>query len=198
MLEIERELYNQGYVNIAGVDEAGRGPLAGPVFAAAVIMDAGKYISEIKDSKKLTPKMRDKLFDYITENAVAYSVCCVDEGEIDRINILNATYKAMAAAVEQLSVRPDFVLIDGNSVKGISAPHKCIVKGDAKSYSIAAASIMAKVSRDRFITEYDKLYPEYNFKKHKGYGTAEHIAAIVKYGLSPIHRKSFTKKFIKL
>lgn len=197
MIEIERDLHKQGYQWIAGVDEAGRGPLAGPVFAAAVIMDMDKYIPDIKDSKKLSEKKREELYDYITNNAVAYSVCCVSEQEIDKINILNATHRCMNAAVNQLSVTPDYVLIDGNSIKGMSYPHQCVVKGDANCYCIAAASILAKVSRDRFITEYDKVYPQYHFAKHKGYGTKEHIAAILEYGLCPVHRRSFTKKFIK-
>lgn len=197
MIEIERDLHKQGYQWIAGVDEAGRGPLAGPVFAAAVIMDMDKYIPDIKDSKKLSEKKREELYDYITNNAVAYSVCCVSEQEIDKINILNATHRCMNAAVNQLSVTPDYVLIDGNSIKGMSYPHQCVVKGDSNCYCIAAASILAKVSRDRFITEYDKVYPQYHFAKHKGYGTKEHIAAILEYGLCPVHRRSFTKKFVK-
>lgn len=197
MIEIEKGLHDKGYKTIAGVDEAGRGPLAGPVFAAAVIMDMDFYIPDIKDSKKLSEKKREEMYNYITQNAVAYSVCCVSEQEIDKINILNATHKAMVAAVEQLSIKPDYVLIDGNSVKGMCLPHECIVKGDDKCFSIAAASILAKVSRDRFIKEYDRVYPQYHFAKHKGYGTKEHIAAIIQYGLCPVHRKTFTKKFVK-
>lgn len=196
MAAAERTLHEQGFALVAGVDEAGRGPLAGPVFAAAVIMSEDKYIPDIKDSKKLSEKKREKVFDYITENADYYAIASVDEREIDEINILNATHKAMNAAVDSLTVKPDFVLIDGNSIKNMTVPHETVVKGDAKVFCIAAASILAKVSRDRCIAELAKKYPEYGFEKHKGYGTAQHIEALKKYGPCPIHRKSFLKKIL--
>lgn len=198
MLEIENDLVKRGYNLIAGVDEAGRGPLAGSVFAAAVILPPGLVIEGINDSKKLSPKKREELFDIITKSALAYSIASIDNFVIDEINILNATYKAMARAIEGLSITPDYVIIDGNSAKGILLPHECVVKGDAKSQSIAAASILAKVARDRQMIEYDRLYPQYNFKKHKGYGTKEHIQNIIKYGPCPIHRRSFLKNIIEI
>ncbi len=195
MITMEQELHSRGFRFVAGVDEAGRGPLAGPVFAAAVIMEEDKYLSDIKDSKKLSEKKREELYEYIIQNAVSYAVCSVDEGVIDEINILNATFQAMLGAVEGLDVTPDYVLIDGNRSKGIALPHECVVKGDAKVACIAAASILAKVSRDRFICECDEKYPEYGFAKHKGYGTKVHIEAIKTLGLCPIHRKTFCTKF---
>ncbi len=191
MLEYENKYYEQGYKYIAGVDEAGRGPLAGPVFAAAVIFEKGVYIPEINDSKKLTEKKREELFDVIKDKALAYAIVSVDEKEIDRINILNATLKCFNMAVSELSVKPEIALIDGNRCGEMPVPYETIVKGDSKSMSIAAASILAKVSRDRYIMELDSVYPEYNFKKHKGYGTKEHLEAIQKYGPCPIHRLSF-------
>lgn len=196
MREIERRLKNNGYGLVAGVDEAGRGPLAGPVYAAAVILPDNVRIDGINDSKKLSEKRRGELFEKITEAAVAYAVCSVDEKEIDEINILNATHKAMNGAVEALAVRPDYVIVDGNSIKGMEIPHETVVKGDAKSISIAAASILAKVSRDRYITQMAEKYPQYGFEKHKGYGTKAHTEAILKYGVSPIHRKTFLKKLL--
>lgn len=196
MREIERRLKNNGYGLVAGVDEAGRGPLAGPVYAAAVILPDNVRIDGINDSKKLSEKKRGELFEKITEAAVAYAVCSVDEKEIDEINILNATHKAMNGAVEALAVRPDYVIVDGNSIKGMEIPHETVVKGDAKSISIAAASILAKVSRDRYITQMAEKYPQYGFEKHKGYGTKAHTEAILKYGISPIHRKTFLKKLL--
>lgn len=194
MLEKENSLISSGYKFICGVDEAGRGPLAGPVFAAAVILPEGEIIEGINDSKKLTPKKRDELYDIICEKAVAYASASVDEKVIDEINILNATFLAMKTAVEKLSVKPDFVLVDGNRLPDLAYPSEAVVKGDAKSISIAAASIIAKVERDRYITEQAKIYPEYGFEKHKGYGTKAHTEAILKYGACPIHRKSFLKK----
>ena len=196
MIEFEHKLHCEGKKFVAGVDEAGRGPLAGPVFAAAVVMEEDKYIPDINDSKKLSEKKREEVFEYIINNCVAYSVCAVDETEIDEINILNATHKAMNGAVQGLSVNPDYVLIDGNSIKNMNYPHETVVKGDAKVYCIAAASILAKVSRDRYIRGIGDKYPEYNFAKHKGYGTKEHTEAILKYGPCPIHRKSFLKKIL--
>ncbi|MBE7042257.1 MAG: ribonuclease HII [Ruminococcaceae bacterium] len=195
MITMEQELHNQGLRYIAGVDEAGRGPLAGPVFAAAVIMEEDKYIPDIKDSKKLSEKKREEVYEYIIHNAVSYAICSVDEGVIDEINILNATFRAMLGAVEGLDVMPDYVLVDGNRSKGLTLPHECVVKGDAKVACIAAASILAKVSRDRFICECDGKYPGYGFAKHKGYGTKVHIEAIKELGLCPIHRKTFCTKF---
>lgn len=196
MLSIEREKRNEDYTYIAGVDEAGRGPLAGPVCAAAVILPEDVFIEGINDSKKLTEKRREELFDIIREKAIAYNICMVDEKRIDEINILNATYEAMNGAVDGLSVMPDYVLIDGNRISGMTLPHQTVVKGDAKSVSIAAASILAKVSRDRLITKMAQQYPEYGFDKHKGYGTAAHNEAILKYGPCPIHRRTFLKKLL--
>ena len=196
MWEIEKNLKEKGYTYIAGVDEAGRGPLAGPVYAAAVILPCGAELTGINDSKKLTPKKREELFRKITEIAVSYSIFSVDERVIDEINILNATHKAMNGAVDGLSQKPDYVIIDGNSIKGMELPHETIVKGDAKSISIAAASILAKVARDRYIDEMGKVYPEYGFENHKGYGTKAHTDAILKYGVCPIHRRTFLKKLL--
>lgn len=196
MLIIENEKRAEGYNLICGVDEAGRGPLAGPVYAAAVILPQNIIIPGLNDSKKLTEKRREELFDIIIEKAAAYSIASVDEKRIDEINILNATFEAMNNAVNSLNVRPDYVLIDGNRIKGMSIPHETVVKGDAKSASIAAASILAKVSRDRYITKLAEKYPEYGFEKHKGYGTAAHNEAILKYGLCEIHRRTFLKKLL--
>lgn len=197
MKETEKRLYNLGYKYIAGIDEAGRGPLAGPVYAAAVILPQNIRLDGINDSKKLSPKKREELFDEITEKAIGYSIFSVDEKQIDEINILNATYRAMNGAAMALFPKPDYVIIDGNSIKGMDLPHETIVKGDAKSISIAAASILAKVARDRYITKMAEIYPEYGFEKHKGYGTKEHTDAILKYGVTPIHRKSFLKKLLE-
>ncbi len=196
MKEIENEYRTKGYRLICGVDEAGRGPLAGPVYAAAVILAPDTIIKGINDSKKLTEKRREELFAEICEKAAAYSIYSVDEKRIDEINILNATYEAMNGAVNGLSVMPDFVLIDGNRISGMTLPHETVVKGDAKSVSIAAASILAKVSRDRFICEMAEKYPEYGFEKHKGYGTKAHTEAILKYGPCEIHRRTFLKKLL--
>ena len=192
----EKELIQKGYACVAGVDEAGRGPLAGPVFAAAVILPEGEIIEGINDSKKLSPKKRDELYDIIRERAVAVSSASVDEGTIDEINILNATYLAMQKAVAGLDPEPGFVLVDGNRAPALDIECDTLVKGDAKSISIAAASIVAKVERDRYIIEMAKKYPEYGFEKHKGYGTKEHCEAILKYGPSPIHRRTFLKKLL--
>ena len=198
MYTIEREKRFEGKTLIAGVDEAGRGPLAGPVYAAAVILPHDFIIEGLNDSKKLTEKRREELYDVIIQNAVAYSIFSVDEKRIDEINILNATYEAMNGAVNSLSVVPDYVLIDGNSIKGMEIEYETVVKGDAKSASIAAASILAKVARDRYITEIAATYPQYGFEKHKGYGTAAHYRAVDEHGLCPAHRKSFfTKYFAK-
>ena len=194
MYLIENQRRSEGKNIIAGVDEAGRGPLAGPVYAAAVILPENCFIQNLNDSKKLSEKKREELYEIITQKAIAYSICSVDEKRIDEINILNATFEAMNGAVNSLNILPDFVLIDGNRIKGMTIPHETVVKGDSKSASIAAASILAKVSRDRYITEIAKAYPEYGFEQHKGYGTAAHTEAILKHGPSPIHRRTFLKK----
>lgn len=192
----EKELIKKGFKYVAGVDEAGRGPLAGPVFAAAVILPEGEIIDGINDSKKLTPKKRDELYDIIIKKAIAYSSASVDEGVIDEINILNATFLAMQKAVAGLKTPADFVLVDGNRSPEFNIPSDTLVKGDSKSISIAAASIIAKVERDRYIDEMAKVYPEYEFQNHKGYGTKAHTEAILKYGPSPIHRKTFLKNLL--
>lgn len=192
---IENEIKQQGFKAVCGVDEAGRGPLAGPVCAAAVIL--AEEIEGLNDSKKLSEKKREVLFDEIKEKSLSYSIAFASVEEIEEHNILNATYLAMNRAIEGLEIPADFALIDGNRVPtDIKVPCKTVVKGDALSCSIAAASILAKVTRDRLMLEEDKKYPEYNFKKHKGYGTKEHTDAILKYGVSPIHRPSFLKKLL--
>ena len=191
MWEIENSVYEEGFEIICGVDEAGRGPLAGPVCAAAVILPKGLEIPGLTDSKKLTDKKRRELFPVIKELAVAYGIGLASHEEIDEINILQATYLAMERALAQLSVKPDIALIDGNRAKDFGLPVRTVVKGDSLSMNIAAASILAKVARDRYITEMGEKYPEYNFQKHKGYGTKEHLEAIAKYGPSPIHRLTF-------
>ena len=196
MCEIENECRKKGYRYIAGVDEAGRGPLAGPVYAAAVILPEGTFIEGINDSKKLSEKKREELFDVICEKASAYCIAEVSHTRIDEITILNATFEAMNKAVNGLNIRPEYVLIDGNRIKGMEIPHETVVKGDAKSISIAAASILAKVSRDRVMYEMAKQYPLYGFDKHKGYGTKAHCDAILKYGACEIHRRSFLKKIL--
>ena len=196
--EYESLCKQKGYKFVCGVDEAGRGPLAGPVCAAAVILPDGVEIDGLNDSKKLTEKKREKLYDVIIEKALAYSVAFASVEEIEEVNILNATYLAMNRAIEGLLQRPDFALIDGNRVpKGITVPCETVVKGDAKSCSIAAASVLAKVTRDRLLLEYAEKYPEYGFEAHKGYGTAAHYEAIRKYGVLPIHRMSFLKSFFE-
>ncbi len=180
---------------VCGVDEAGRGPLAGRVYAAAVIMPQSVIVDGVNDSKKLTEKKRENLFEKITENALSYSIAWADEKEIDEINILQSTYLAMKRAVEKLKTKPDMVLVDGNRLPEFGIPAKSIVKGDSLSHSIACASILAKVSRDRYMCKEAEKYPEYLFEKHKGYGTKLHIEALKKYGPSPIHRKTFLKKY---
>lgn len=195
-LEYEDKALSEGYNIVCGVDEAGRGPLAGPVYAAAVILPKGYVIDGVNDSKKLTEKKRELLFDVIQNEAVACSIGIADEKEIDEINILQATFLAMRRAVEGLTVKADIALIDGNKKPGLEIAEWDIVKGDAKSASIAAASIIAKVSRDRYMLEMAEKYPEYHFEKHKGYGTKLHYEMIEKYGISPIHRKSFLKKIL--
>ncbi len=191
--DFEKELYKQGYKYVCGIDEAGRGPLSGPVVAAACILPLDVDIPELNDSKKLTEKKRELLFDVIKEKALAYGIGMASPEEIDSINILNATMLAMHRAVEQLSPAADFALIDGNVSRGFNIQTKTVVKGDSISCSIAAASILAKVTRDRLCLEDAVKYPEYNFAKHKGYSTKEHMEAVIKYGPCPIHRKSFLK-----
>lgn len=191
----ERELKNSGYNLICGADEVGRGPLAGPVVCAAVIMPEGDIIEGVDDSKKLTARKREKLDVLIRERAVAYAVCRVEPQLIDEINILEATKLCMKNAVESLEISPDFVLTDGNMTLDITIPQRHVIGGDAASYSIGAASIIAKVYRDKLMDEYAALYPGYGFESNKGYGTAAHIAAIMANGLCPIHRRSFTKKW---
>ena len=195
--EYERAASLKGYKYICGIDEAGRGPLAGPVFAAAVILPLDCEIEGLNDSKKLTEKKREALFPIIMEKAIDYSVASASEKEIDEINILNATYLAMNRAFDGLKIKPDYALIDGNRKPSVKAFEETVVKGDAKSMSIAAASVLAKVSRDRYMLEMAKLYPQYEFERHKGYGTKLHYEKIEEFGISEIHRRSFLKKIIK-
>jgi len=192
--ELENELFDSGIGILCGVDEAGRGPLAGPVCAAACILPRGLEIEGLNDSKKLTEKRRDALYDVITEKAVAYGIAFATVEEIEELNILGATYLAMNRAIGQLSVKPELALIDGNRNAGIEVPSQTVVKGDSKCADIAAASILAKVTRDRYMLELDKEYPMYGFGKHKGYGTKDHYAAIREHGMCPAHRPSFLKK----
>ena len=191
--EYELLANNEGYVAVCGCDEAGRGPLCGPVVAAAVILPCGLEIEGLNDSKKLTEKKREALFDIITEKAIAYGIAEATPEEIDSINILNASMLAMRRAVDKLCVKADFALIDGNCSRGFTIPTRTVVKGDSISYSIAAASILAKVTRDRQCIELDRLYPEYGIAKHKGYPTKDHMDAVRKYGVAPIYRRSFLK-----
>lgn len=192
----ENEGYANGYTYIGGIDEAGRGPLAGPVVAAVVVFKPGTKIEGINDSKKLSEAKRDELFNIIKEEALDYGIGIVSNEEIDEYNILNATYMAMKKAVNCLKNTPDYLLIDAATIPGIDTPQKPIVKGDSKSISIAAASILAKVTRDSIMYQYNDIYPEYGFKSHKGYGTKEHYEAIEKVGITPIHRKSFLKNIL--
>lgn len=196
-LEFEKEALAKGYKTVCGVDEAGRGPLAGPVCAAAVILPEGVIIDGVNDSKKLSEKKRESLFDVIREQALSYSIAYATVDEIEEINILNATMLAMRRAIDGLDIKADYAMIDGNKIPPIDIDAECIVKGDAKSMSIACASILAKVSRDRLLYKYAEEYPMYGFDKHKGYGTKAHREAILKYGPCPYHRKSFLKKLYK-
>lgn len=197
MLINENELRQKGYNHICGIDEAGRGPLCGPVVASAVILDKDIIIEGVNDSKKLTEKKREELYEKIMSNAFSVGVGMADINEIEELNILGATKLAMTRAVEDLKIKPDYVLIDGNqNVKTIEIEQQTLVSGDSKSLSIACASIIAKVTRDRLLRDMDEKYPEYGFAKHKGYGTKAHIEAIKKYGITDIHRPSFCKKFI--
>lgn len=195
LLDFDREYWNKGAGLLCGVDEAGRGPLAGPVCAAAVILPDDAELPGLNDSKKLTDKKRRELYDIITEQALSWSVALVDEKTIDEINILQATFRAMEQAVAGLTVEPDLVLVDGNREPPLPMKTQCVVGGDGKSASIAAASILAKVTRDRLMEELDGQYPQYGFAVHKGYGTKRHYEALRTYGPCPIHRQSFLKKF---
>ncbi|MBQ4383674.1 MAG: ribonuclease HII [Firmicutes bacterium] len=199
MSEAENRLRGQGYTLICGVDEVGRGPLAGPVMAGAVILppDTELVIPGVDDSKKVSPKKRAELYGIIQEKAIAWAVGAADVETIDRINILQATMLAMRRAIEQLDPQPDALLVDALTLHDISIPQQPIVHGDARSVSIAAASILAKVTRDTLMEELDELYPQYGFRDNKGYGTAAHIAAIREYGPCPIHRKSFIGHFVE-
>ena len=190
---IENQLHDEGFSVVCGIDEAGRGPLCGPVFAAACILPDGLVLEGLNDSKKLTPKKRDKLFDLICENAIAYCIASASVEEIDELNILEADLLAMRRAIDGLAVKADFALIDGNIARGFQIPARAVIGGDAKSPSIAAASILAKVARDRDCLELDAQYPQYGIAKHKGYGTKQHMDALRTYGPSPIHRKQFIR-----
>lgn len=196
-LEYENKAYEQGFKVVCGVDEAGRGPLAGNVYAAAVILPKGCVIEGVNDSKKLSEKKREALFDKIVEQCVSYGIGTASVEEIDEINILQATFLAMRRAVDALEVKPDIALIDGNRKPGLDIAQWDIVKGDASSANIAAASIIAKVSRDRYMKDIAKKYPQYQFEKHKGYGTKLHYEMLDKYGISDIHRKTFLKKYLE-
>ncbi|MBD9159309.1 MAG: ribonuclease HII [Clostridiales bacterium] len=194
--EVEKDLYNKGFKNICGIDEAGRGPLAGPVVVAGVIMPKDSMIEWVNDSKKVTERRREILYEKIKEEAISYSIAVIDHNIIDDINILNATKKGVTEVVDGLAVKPDLIIVDAlTHINTRGIPYEPIIKGDAKCYNIAAASILAKVTRDRIMRQWDEIYPQYGFAAHKGYGTARHIAAIKEYGLCPIHRITFTKHF---
>jgi len=195
--DYEQKLYASGLKYIAGIDEAGRGPLAGPVVVGIAIMKPDSMIEGINDSKKISETKREKLYEKITEEAIDWSVGIVDQREIDEINILNATKKALTMAISKLKVKPDRIMVDAlEHIDTLGIPYTSVIKGDAKVYSISAASILAKVTRDRIMKEYDEVYPEYGFAGHKGYGTAKHIQAIKEYGPCQLHRKTFIKNFI--
>lgn len=195
-MEKEAEWRAKGFSAVCGIDEAGRGPLAGPVVAAAVILPEGIELPEVNDSKKITEKKREVLFDFVKEHALAYGIGQASEQEIDEINILQATFLAMRRAVEALDIPADFALVDGNRIQGLDIPAETVIGGDGKVLSIAAASILAKVTRDRYMREMAQTYPEYGFEKHKGYGTKAHYAAIEQYGICPLHRRTFLKKIL--
>ncbi len=205
--KIEEEIYLKGAQSIAGIDEAGRGPLAGPVVVACVVMPRDSMIEGVNDSKKVSEKKREKLYDEIIQEAIAYGVGIISQEEIDKINILNATKEGLTLAIKEMEKdlkekqrgfeKPEIILVDAlTKIDTDHIPYRSIIKGDAKSYSIAAASIIAKVTRDRIMREWDEVYPMYGFAKHKGYGTASHIAAIKEYGLCPLHRRSFVKNIV--
>ena len=195
--ELEKDLYQKGFKKICGIDEAGRGPLAGPVVIAGVIMPENSMIEGVNDSKKVSEKKREKLYDLILEEALSYSVAIIGHDVIDEINILNATKQGVTSVVDGLDIKPDLIIVDAlTHINTRGIPYESIIKGDSKCYNIAAASIIAKVTRDRIMRQWDEIYPQYGFINHKGYGTAKHIEAIKEFGLCPIHRKSFTKNFI--
>ena len=205
--KIEEDIYLKGAQSIAGIDEAGRGPLAGPVVVACAVMPRDSMIEGVNDSKKVSEKKREKLYDEITQEAIAYGVGIIPQEEIDKINILNATKEGLTLAIKEMEKdlkekqrgfeKPEIILVDAlTKIDTDHIPYRSIIKGDAKSYSIAAASIIAKVTRDRIMREWDEVYPMYGFAKHKGYGTASHIAAIKEYGLCPLHRRSFVKNIV--
>ena len=191
---LENEIYDEGFTLLCGVDEAGRGPLAGPVCAAAVMLPRGHVIEGLNDSKKLTEKRREELYDVIRSESISFGIAFASVEEIETLNILGATFAAMNRAIAQLSPAPELALIDGNRTKGIEVPARCVVKGDARCADIAAASVLAKVTRDRYMLEMAEEYPQYHFEQHKGYGTKLHYEALREYGPSPIHRMSFLKK----
>ena len=195
--EIEEDLHQKGMEYICGIDEAGRGPLAGPVVVAAVIMPKESFIEGINDSKKVSEKKREKLYEQIINEAIAWSVTIIDQKEIDNLNILNATKKGVTMCIKELTTKPNLILVDAlEHIDTCGIPYTPIIKGDAKAYSIAAASILAKVTRDRIMREWDEVYPQYEFAQNKGYGTAKHIAAIKEYGICQLHRHSFVKNFV--
>ena len=195
--EIEECFYKQGCETICGIDEAGRGPLAGPVVVAAAIMPRNSMIEGVNDSKKVSEKKREILFENIIQEAICYGVGIIDQKEIDNINILNATKKGLTTAIQELAIKPDRIIVDAlEHIDTCHIPYTSIIKGDAKCYSIAVASIIAKVTRDRIMRQWDEIYPQYGFAKHKGYGTKAHIEAIKEYGLTPIHRLSFVKNIV--
>ncbi len=195
--ELENEFYKKGKNYICGIDEAGRGPLAGPVVVASVILPKDSMIEGVNDSKKISEKKRERIYEEIIKEAISYGVGIISQNEIDEINILNATKKGLTESIKQLKCKPDVILVDAlEKIDTLGIPYKSIIKGDAKCYSIAAASIIAKVTRDRIMRQWDEVYPVYGFQKHKGYGTASHIQAIKENGICPLHRKTFVKKFI--
>lgn len=195
--EIEADFVNKNIKYIAGIDEAGRGPLAGPVVVASVILPKDSMIEGVNDSKKISENKREKIYERIIDEAISYGVGIIYQDEIDEINILKATKKGLNLAIKQMEIKPNIILVDAlNEIDTCGIPYKSIIKGDAKCYSIAAASIIAKVTRDRIMREWDKVYPEYGFASHKGYGTAKHIESIKKYGPCNIHRKTFIKNFV--
>lgn len=195
--QYECELRSKGYKYICGIDEAGRGPLAGPVVVASVIMPENSMIEGVNDSKKVSEKKREKLYDLILSEAISYGVGIIGQDEIDEINILNATKKGVTISLQELTQKPDLIIVDAlNNIDTLGTKYESIIKGDAKCYSIAAASIIAKVTRDRIMREWDKVYPQYGFVAHKGYGTAAHIKALKEYGACPLHRQTFIKHFI--
>ena len=196
--EIEKKLHQKGFKNICGIDEAGRGPLAGPVVVAGVIMPEDSIIEGVNDSKKISEKKRELLYDKIIDEAISYSVAIIDQNTIDEINILQATKKGVTEVVQGLKVKPDLIIIDAlKDINTCGIEYQSIIKGDAKCYSISAASIIAKVTRDRIMREWDEVYPQYGFVKHKGYGTAQHISALKEYGPCPLHRRTFITHFVK-